>query len=138
MSAAHERIAKALAWARHRNITQMEHAYYLGVLWLHWSVCEPPHRVINEQHRDDLVEALRSGWNGPALVGYEQQDKAMLLSGSHRWDATRILNRLVPVRVFTRHEVNEAYGDLDKWRAIMFSAPDARLSWEPPDDWHPK
>lgn len=137
-SEAFKMLALKLAWATERSHRIIAHANYLGVYWLQWRVCDPPHRVTNEQHRDDLIEALRAGWNGPALVGYELGDKCQLLSGSHRHDASRILDRLMPVRLFNRSVPTEAYGDLDKWRAMMDSAPHIELSWEPPSGWEPQ
>lgn len=84
--------------------------------------CRPPHRVTHPEKRDDLVISfLEFGWDlsHPDLVGYQEDGYVQLLSGSHRFDAARIADINLPVRVYRRAEIEEIWGNLDEWRRMI-------------------
>lgn len=87
--------------------------------------CLPPHRVTRPEHRDALALAfVRDGWdpNEPALVGYRLlTGQVQLLSGSHRWDAARLANISIPVVIYKREDVDDAWGNVRRWFEIMRS-----------------
>lgn len=86
--------------------------------------CVPPHGITHPDKLDELTTALTlTSWDGPALVGYRVWlgGRIQLLSGSHRWEAVRASNLAIPVVVWDRESVEEAYGDLERWGVIMRS-----------------
>jgi len=90
--------------------------------WYHPSVCNPPHKVTHPFYMRWLARQFeKSGWDTscPALVGYDHDGKIQLLSGSHRWAAAAMTNTLLPVVVYDYQTVRNAWGDTDKWKAIM-------------------
>lgn len=68
-----------------------------NIRWLSPSDCIPPHRVARPEQVEVLAsEFIKNGWGSgyPALVGYLDMNyrgsKVQLLSGSHRWAASKI------------------------------------------------
>lgn len=87
-------------------------------------LCEPPHRVTHANKLQYLLRCFsKSGWDNqkPALIGYWDDESVQLLSGSHRLVAARMAGILVPVVVWDREAVEDAFGNLDRWQAIMAS-----------------
>lgn len=90
--------------------------------WLPADVLTPPHGVSHPDHAIELANAFADhGWDPrcPALIGYPWADRIQLLSGSHRWIAATMAGILVPVVVVPYSFVDEAWGDLGKWSALM-------------------
>ena len=87
--------------------------------------CDPPHGVSHHDFVIDLAnEFVRNGWGRykPMLVGYPWKGKIQLLSGSHRWAAATLAElSSIPVIVWDTADVEEAWGDPDKWSRIMRS-----------------
>jgi hypothetical protein len=67
-------------------------------------------------------EFAEKGWNlekGP-LIGYPGfEGNVQLLSGSHRYEAAKMAGLDIPVQLYSRQEIYDAYGDLSRWREIM-------------------
>lgn len=91
--------------------------------WVSPSLCDAPHRIVECERLYNLIDAfLEGGWDltKPCMIGYWLNDRIQLLSGSHRYEAAvRAKLEKVPVIVRTLSEVQDAYGDLDKWSLIM-------------------
>ena len=90
--------------------------------WLSPSACVPPHRVTHPEKVQQLAAAFRDGgWDveRPALVGYPHGKGVQLLSGSHRWAAAISAGIRIPVRVVPYARVVWAWGDLERWGALM-------------------
>lgn len=85
--------------------------------------CIPPHRVTRPEQVDELAEQfLKHGWDRTrgALVGYRLGGKVQLLNGTHRHAAATVANNLaIPVSVVNLKDVENAWGDLDKWKKLM-------------------
>lgn len=78
--------------------------------------------MTHPEKRDDLRRCFeQDGWDyeQPPLTGYLHEGYVQLLSGSHRWSAARLADILVPVIVYTRAEVEAAWGDLERWKELM-------------------
>lgn len=94
----------------------------MHIFFLSPDSCEPPHRVTHPTRMEGIAESLwNKGWDGPPLIGYHTNDQAkvVLLSGSHRFAAAKELGFHIPVEVLPYKLVNEAYGDIAKWRRLM-------------------
>lgn len=79
-----------------------------------------PHKITDYKKVDALVESIREqGWIGDALVGYPWENKLQLVTGTHRLAACVILDRLVPVHVYKRSRVWNAFGDVSRWQALI-------------------
>ena len=93
------------------------------IQWVNPSLCDAPHSVTECERLYNLIDAfLESGWDltKPSMIGYWLNGKIQLLSGSHRYEAAvRAKLEKVPVIVRTLLEVQDAYGNLDKWSCIM-------------------
>ena len=110
------------------------------VLWLHPDDCVPPHGLdLTAGSRDSIkVERLTLAFFGagfdprePALVGYpDGSGKVQLLSGTHRHEAARRANIMLPVKIVLRSEVEAAWG-LDEWRKVIADIPVKQLLWAP-------
>lgn len=108
------------------------------VLFLHPSDCLPPHGLdLTVGSRDSLkVEMLAEAFanegfdpNMPALVGYPTAEKVIqLLSGTHRHEAARRVNILLPVKIILRSIVEASWG-LDDWRKVIADIPVEQLMW---------
>ena len=98
------------------------------------AVCTPPRRPNNPRKMMDIARSFQmrqqiagnslAAWNTqlPALVGYTQEHGVQLFLGTHRWGAAvSVGGILLPVVVWSLAEVWEAYGDLEKWEALMTS-----------------
>lgn len=85
--------------------------------------CRPPHKVTHPEKMDDLYDAFQKlgGWDPtrPRLIGYPNGRAIQLLTGSHRWAAALRAHILIPVSIVPLEAVKDAYGDLDKWAAIL-------------------
>lgn len=92
------------------------------ITWLDPAACDPPHAVTHEDKLELLIDSLRNGWNGPALLGYRLRRRIQLISGSHRWAASAFLERTLPVEVMSYSYVRGIYGT-PKWLELMVSAP---------------
>lgn len=83
----------------------------------------PPHRVTRPDQVAELADDMRArGWQGEMLIGYRlygQQGPVQLLSGTHRRAAAIRAGLPVPVQVYNGATVERAYGDLEKWLALM-------------------
>ena len=100
-------------------------------LWATPAACDEPHRPTRPEQVDALQQSFDAdGWNTslPALVGYRLTKsvggRIQLLSGSHRHAAASLAQIAVPIVVWPRDAVDEAWGDLDKWKEIMRSGGD--------------
>lgn len=81
---------------------------------------DPPHKVTSPEHVWALQESMeQDGWIGEPLVGYIHNGRIQLLSGTHRRAAAIMADIKVPVIVRPFSQVQEAYGDLDKWKRVM-------------------
>jgi hypothetical protein len=92
------------------------------VSWLPTSALCPPHGVSHPDHVIELANHfVERGWDPscPALIGYPWEQGVQLLSGSHRWIAAGMAEILVPVVVVPFSEVEDSWGDLDKWKRLM-------------------
>lgn len=88
---------------------------------MHWSELDPPHAA--DPYKTAVIASAlqRFGWlpSEPCVLGYPLEGRTQLLSGSHRWDACRLLDRSMPVVLKSFSEVQEAWGDIDRWAQIM-------------------
>jgi hypothetical protein len=83
----------------------------------------PPHKITNVQKARQLCAEFRAtGWDPsePALVGYWWMGKIQLLSGTHRRAGAMLARIAVPVVVYDRAYVEDAWGT-DRWAEIMMS-----------------
>jgi len=103
--------------------------------WLYPAHVMPPHAVTTPAKVASLMKDFEEfGWWGEALVGYVTYDKrsreyaVQLLSGSHRWAAALKLGIRIPVYVVPEEDVDDAWGDLDKWSKLMQLGHSAELS----------
>lgn len=96
----------------------------MKVMWIHPSLCLPPHRV---NRKDDAIyfanTFAENGWDlkKKPLIGYlHSHGFVQLLSGSHRY-AGAVMAQLdsIPVVLRSEAQVREAYGDLEKWKDVM-------------------
>lgn len=93
--------------------------------------CDPPHGLDLTRPRDankvnDLAEAFAaSGFDRDksALVGYPLDGRIQLLSGTHRHRAATLTGERLPVTLWLRSDVEESWGDLDRWRRLMTDIP---------------
>jgi ParB-like chromosome segregation protein Spo0J len=86
-----------------------------------------PHRVVRPEQVDELADAMkRGGWRGDALVGYQNGRHIQLLSGTHRRAAAQLACIGVPVVVWPRAAVEQAWG-MPEWGDIMRSGHEAVL-----------
>jgi hypothetical protein len=85
--------------------------------------CIPPHGVSHPEKVYELANKfILYGWgeNQLPLIGYPLKGKIQLLSGTHRWNAAKLAKlELIPVLIRKRKQVENAVGDLDKWKVIM-------------------
>ena len=96
------------------------------VIWISPSTCFPPHKVTHPERVKSLMnDFYEFGWWGEPLVGYFTWDMptgtygCQLLSGAHRWSAAYETGVRIPVFVRDEVEVEEAWGDVEKWQKIM-------------------
>jgi ParB-like chromosome segregation protein Spo0J len=81
--------------------------------------CYPPHKVSRPDQVIDLANSfLERGWDGPKLVGYPLGDKIQLLSGSHRYEAAKLVGIDLPVVVVPYEVIGEIWG-MDEWSKLM-------------------
>jgi hypothetical protein len=99
---------------------------YRSVSWMEPERLVPPHAVTKPKKVKQLVEDITAfGWWGEPLLAYwtwdrrERRDVLQLLSGSHRWAAMLWLGMRVPVVTVPEQEVVDAWGDVEKWSALM-------------------
>lgn len=91
----------------------------------HWYPADrfiPPHPVSRPEQVDTLYEAFRkAGWNprAPWLLGYPYYHMIHLLSGTHRHEAARRANILIPVIVLPYLMVESRYGHVAAWKDMM-------------------
>ena len=79
-----------------------------------------PHMITDYRRVNALVDNIRqNNWIGDCLIGYPWVNKIQLINGTHRLAACVILDRLVPVQVYKRSKVWEAFGDVDKWKLLL-------------------
>jgi len=91
------------------------------IQWLSASELIPPHRVIRFGQVDSLWETFKYvGWDTskPVLRGYFDGGKVQLLSGTHRRAAAELAGIKVPVIVWSKAEVEAAWGT-PLWDRIM-------------------
>lgn len=85
--------------------------------------CRPPHKVTHPEAVDDLYESiLNEGWRvgAPSLVGYIDDHKIQLLSGTHRHAAaSRISGFRIPVYIINKSAVQHSVGNPLAWKRIM-------------------
>lgn len=96
----------------------------MHIFFLSPDKCDPPHDVTHPNKVEDLVHALWGhGWDGPPLLGYQSFENCgkmvVLLSGSHRYAAAKELGIKIPVEVIPQKTIQDAFGDLPKWQALM-------------------
>lgn len=93
--------------------------YARQYILVHPDDCDPPHGLdLTAGSRDSLkverlTEAfLKSGFdpNEPALVGYPLNGRIQLLSGTHRHEAAKRANILLPVKMVLRSIVEASWG----------------------------
>lgn len=92
------------------------------VNWLPTNCLIPPHGVARpEQVRALAEDFVRFGWDfsKPALIGYKWEKKVQLLSGSHRFAAAAQAKIRVPVVLIPYGVVQQAWGNLEDWKALM-------------------
>lgn len=83
----------------------------------------PPHRVTRPEQVEELAADMQNrGWRGADLIGYRlhgQHGPVQLLSGTHRQAAAKSIGMHIPVVIYNRATVERAYGDLERWHALM-------------------
>lgn len=108
------------------------------IVWVHPSDCVPPHGLdMSSEHDAGKVAWLRqqfetSGFDRrfPALVGYPIDGKLQLLSGTHRHEAARQSDMLIPVSVWLRSDVEEIWGT-NLWPTVIKDIPVCELESAP-------
>lgn len=83
----------------------------------------PPHRADPVKVLHIRASMARDGWRQDCsvLVGYTVGNTIQLLSGSHRFVAAKQEGILIPLVLWAQTEIQDAWGDLDKWHKIMSS-----------------
>lgn len=111
------------------------------IIWVSPSRCESPHSLTEYEKLHYLTAAFRASarWDPkePALVGYRDGSGVVqLLSGTHRLRAALDAGLpWIPIHVYSRAEVEQAWGDVEAWQALMRAeaagadGPDIALPW---------
>lgn len=97
------------------------------VLWVDPNDCDPPHGLnLTTAHDADKVAMLAEAFESTgydkrqsALIGYPKDGRIQLLSGTHRHEAAKRTNTKVPVVLWLRSSIEEAWGELDDWMRVM-------------------
>ena len=105
------------------------------IKWLGADDCEPPHGLdMGSKHDADKVEMLEKQFtiNGfdkryPALIGYPLNGKIQLLSGTHRHAAACRSGAKLPVILWLKSDIEESWGELQKWAKVIQDIPVSRL-----------
>lgn len=105
------------------------------VHWLAAGDCDAPHGLdMTTEHDRAKVERLVDAFmlrgfdrREPALVGYVKDGRVQLLSGTHRHAAAGIACVPLPVVLWLGSDIEQAWGDLDKWRRVIQDIPVAVL-----------
>lgn len=87
-------------------------------VWIHPSDCDPPHGLDMRTDRDfNKVKSLHSAFLAegfdpkfPALIGYPNNGRIQLLTGTHRHEAAKRANILLPVSLVLRSDVERTWG----------------------------
>ncbi len=102
------------------------------VYYVPFDFCEPPHRVT---HPDKLMELTKefsqSGFSTShqPLIGYYDENKIQLITGSHRWAACKKTKRYVPVLLQDKEYLNDIWGS-ELWVHLCnFNTAIENLNW---------
>lgn len=99
--------------------------------WLHPDDCIPPHGLdlVSNTRDTHKVEMLESAFkskgfdmNMPALVGYPKDGKIQLLSGTHRHEAAKRTDILLPVHIILSSVVEATWGT-EMWNDVIKDVP---------------
>jgi len=88
------------------------------VLWVSSNDCDPPHGLdMSSKHDFDKVAELTTAFlsNGfdkskSVLIGYPREGRIQLLSGTHRHEAAKRSGVLLPVALWLRSDIENAWG----------------------------
>src|ERR1035437_51436 len=96
--------------------------YARQYLLLHPDDCIPPHGLdltpgsrdsIKVEYLEEYFRAYGFDKSKPALVGYPLNGKVQLLSGTHRHEAAKRVNMMLPVAMRLSSYVEAAWGTLE-------------------------
>lgn len=84
-----------------------------------------PHAITHPEKVMDLAaDFAENGWDTscPPLIGYFVEGEIQLLSGTHRQAAAVIAGIKIPVLIWSKYTVEQAWGT-DDWPRIMEGSP---------------
>jgi hypothetical protein len=103
-------------------------------IWVSAEDCDPPHGLdMSWKHDAEKVAALTEAFktngfdkNMPALIGYPNEGRIQLLSGTHRHLAAKQAGIKLPVVIVLRSIVEASWGT-DKWNDLIEDIPVNKL-----------
>lgn len=97
------------------------------ITWVDPNDCDAPHgldltapsHANKVNHLADAFTAEGFDKEHSALIGYPLDGRIQLLSGTHRHEAARLTAIKLPVVLWLRSDIEDAWGKLDDWLRVM-------------------